>query len=83
MKRWDMTQMRPTDMKLNRRLIMLDAPPTEEELMIQARKSCGRRATEQYIKEHCDDTGNQVESNLSPALARGSQQRVSQVLTLK
>ena len=50
---------------------MPDPRLTEEELLLQARKSCWRRATEEYIRENCDEAGNQLESNLSPALTRG------------
>ena len=67
----DMTKVRPTELKQNRRLIMPDARSAEEELALQSRKNFWRKATVDYMARNCDERGTQMESNVSPALSRG------------
>ena len=67
----DLTLLRPTDMKNNRRVIMPPTRPMSEELAISARRTALLRTTEESIRANCDLKGQQVESNLTPSLVAG------------
>ena len=67
----DLTQLRPTDMKNNRQVIMPPTRPMSEELAISARRSALLRTAQEYIGANCDQKGQQVESNLTPSLVAG------------
>ena len=53
----DLTQLCPTDMKNNKRVIMPPSRPMSEELAISARRAALLHTAEDYIKANCDLKG--------------------------
>lgn len=67
----NMANMRPTDMRTNRRVIIPKPRPPIEEAELLVRRYMWGKILVQYMKEHCHNDGRQLASNMSPSARRG------------
>ena len=54
---YDLSIVRPTDMRNNKCIIMPDAKPEPEELLLAARRNVWLRTAKAYLDQNCDEKG--------------------------
>ena len=52
---YDLTQLRPTDMRNNKSIVLPNPRPDAEELILAARRSVWLRTAERYLGQNCDN----------------------------
>ena len=52
---FDRSRMKLTEMKNNRRVIMIGSRKTDEELILAARKSCWLQTVKEYAERNCEE----------------------------
>ena len=67
----DMRRRLATDIKTNQRVIMPQARPAGEEAELLVRFARLEKVFVEYVEKHCDEKGNQKESNLTEKERRG------------
>ena len=75
----DLGFVRATDMKTSRRVFFPPARDIKEEAVLEVRKELWSNVTLQYIRENCDQLGNQTSTQLTRSQKAGKAKLIARV----